>query len=219
MLLAKGIILNLRFILLAKVIHLNLDFPPENYIFFVFSLEFFVVYQLIKKDQKTHIRQAIMLLFIVTLHWVACSSSSYVAICCYTTLTHGRVSDFSCGIFFRKVNIIEHNLKFISNCQVVFKRSIMKVRFLIERSFEIVFRISLLFMLWAAKQAAHNMNRRVLNSQVFKISFFKNLKIFFFGALILLALKNVLRNHLTLVVVCIKFSVQHNITSESFVEL
>ena len=68
MLLAKGIILNLRFILLAKVIHLNLDFPTENYIFFVFSLEFFVVYQLIKKDQKTHLRQAIMLLFIVTLH-------------------------------------------------------------------------------------------------------------------------------------------------------
>ena len=85
MLLAKGIILNLRFILLAKVIHLNLDFPPENYIFFVFSLEFFVVYQLIKKDQKTifvkqlccylllhyielHVRQAVMLLFVVTLH-------------------------------------------------------------------------------------------------------------------------------------------------------
>ena len=85
MLLAKGIILNLRFILLAKVIHLNLDFPPENYIFFVFSLEFFVVYQLIKRI-KRHIfveqlccylllhyiellvRQAVTLLFIVTLH-------------------------------------------------------------------------------------------------------------------------------------------------------
>lgn len=144
MLLAKGIILNLRFILLAKVIHLNLDFPPENYIFFVFSLEFFVVYQLIKKDQKTHLCQAIMLLFIVTLHWVACSSSSYIAIYCYTTLIHGRVSDFSCGIFFHKVNIIEPNLKLISNCQVVFKRSIMKVRFLIELSFEIVFRMSVI---------------------------------------------------------------------------